>query len=111
MELSEKQQQYLPNLDGLRFLGAFILIILHVEGIKATMGAEKTGVIYHFFHEGNLFVSLFFVLSGFLITYLLLHEKQNTSKINFKKFYTRRILKIWPLYFFIGLVGYFILPY
>lgn len=43
-------------------------------------------------------VSIFFALSGFLITYLLLEEKK-TGEINIKNFYMRRILRIWPLYY------------
>src|SRR5205085_1151346 len=41
----------------------------------------------------------FFVLSAFLITELLLQEKQQFGKIHLKAFYVRRILRIWPLYF------------
>ena len=44
-------------------------------------------------------VTIFFTLSGFLITYLLLCEKQKIQTIDIKKFYIRRILRIWPLYF------------
>ena len=46
-------------------------------------------------------VVLFFVLSGFLITTLLFGEKKNNYDINLKKFYLRRILRIWPLYFLV----------
>lgn len=52
----------------------------------------------------------FFVLSGFLITYLLLVEKDKFGTIAIKKFYIRRILRIWPLYFFILILGFFVLP-
>jgi peptidoglycan/LPS O-acetylase OafA/YrhL len=45
-------------------------------------------------------VSIFFVLSGFLITYLLLEER-SAGEIQIKKFYIRRILRIWPLYYLI----------
>ena len=56
---------------------------------------------------GGLGVIFFFVLSGFLITYLLLKEKEQTGTVNVKKFYARRVLRIWPLYFFIVLLGFF----
>ncbi len=55
-------------------------------------------------------VYFFFVLSGFLITYLLLEEKKQYSKIKIKEFYIRRILRIWPLYYLIVIIGFFILP-
>ncbi len=54
-------------------------------------------------------VNFFFVLSGFLITYLLINEKEKYQKINIRYFYIRRILRIWPLYYaalLIGLVGF-----
>lgn len=59
---------------------------------------------------GGLGVYFFFVLSGFLITYLLLAEKEKIGTISIKQFYFRRILRIWPLYYFILMVGFFILP-
>jgi peptidoglycan/LPS O-acetylase OafA/YrhL len=49
-------------------------------------------------------VTMFFALSGFLITYLLLEEKE-TGEINLRKFYFRRILRIWPLYFLVLFVS------
>lgn len=68
---------------------------------------SHTNLSMHFFGFSNLTgwdlagygVTIFFTLSGFLITYLLLREKQVQS-IDIKKFYIRRILRIWPLYFF-----------
>lgn len=48
---------------------------------------------------GPYAVTSFFALSGFLITYLLLKEREETSRINIPFFYVRRILRIWPLYF------------
>ena len=50
---------------------------------------------------GHVAVVLFFVLSGFLITTLLLQEKEKKHKISLKNFYIRRILRVWPLYFII----------
>jgi peptidoglycan/LPS O-acetylase OafA/YrhL len=67
---------------------------------------------YHpiFSEAGPLGVVFFFVLSGFLITYLLLAEKDRHWKINIKAFYWRRILRIWPLYFLIFVLGFLVLP-
>ncbi len=62
------------------------------------------------FELGGLGVVFFFVLSGFLITFLLLEEKQKNGTISVRKFYARRILRIWPLYFLIMAIGFFILP-
>lgn len=82
---------YFPNLNGLRFFAALSVMIYHFFGLDVLNG-----------HYG---VVLFFVLSGFLITYLLLEEKSQINTISIRKFYARRILRIWPLYFFILLVS------
>ena len=105
------QKIYFPNLNGLRFIAAFLVIIHHIEQFKSISNFENywdtvpfIGII------GKLGVILFFVLSGFLITYLLLTEEQSFKKISIGKFYVRRILRIWPLYFFIILLAFLILP-
>ncbi len=53
---------------------------------------------------------LFFVLSGFLITYLLLSEELYNGSINIKNFYLRRVFRIWPLYFLIILLALAVFP-
>ena len=78
---------YFPNLNGLRFVAALIVMLYHFYGLELING-----------HYG---VVLFFALSGFLITYLLLEEKESTREISILKFYMRRVLRIWPLYFLI----------
>ena len=107
-----KQKIYFPNLNGLRFIAAFLVIIHHIEQLKWISKLDTflgdipfVGVI------GKLGVVLFFVLSGFLITYLLLAEEKTFDDISIKKFYMRRILRIWPLYFLIIILAIFILPY
>jgi len=62
-------------------------------------------------HTGTLGVTIFFVLSGFLITYLLLSEERAYKTIHVRQFYMRRMLRIWPLYYLIVLVAFFLLPY
>ncbi len=59
---------------------------------------------------GRLGVVLFFVLSGFLITYLLLAEERSKGSINIPYFYLRRVLRIWPLYFAVVLSSLLLLP-
>ena len=60
---------------------------------------------------GGLGVLLFFTLSGFLITYLLLEEEMVFGKVNIKQFYIRRILRIWPLYFLVFILAFFVLTH
>lgn len=59
---------------------------------------------------GRIGVICFFVLSGFLITYLMYTEQAKEGKLNIPFFYIRRILRIWPLYFMTLLVGFVIYP-
>src|SRR6187402_3562068 len=101
---------HFPGLNNLRFLAALVIFVYHQEYKKKLLGFE-----YHWvdqlFTIGDLAVTLFFVLSGFLITYLLLAEKKAINTIDIKKYYMRRILRIWPLYYLILLLGFFILPH
>jgi peptidoglycan/LPS O-acetylase OafA/YrhL len=60
--------------------------------------------------DGTTGVSIFFVLSGFLITYLLISEYELDLKISLKNFYVRRILRIWPLYFLVVTFSFIIYP-
>ena len=107
----EKQKIYFPNLNGLRFIAAFLVIIHHTEQFKSISKIENYwGTIPFIGIIGKLGVILFFVLSGFLITYLLLAEENSFKKISIKKFYMRRILRIWPLYFFIIILAFIVLP-
>ena len=101
---------YFPSLNGLRFIAAFMVIIHHIEEQKSDFSFPNhfnSSTIQMF---GELGVTLFFVLSGFLITYLLLEEERTTSTIGIQNFYLRRILRIWPLYFLIIILGLLIIP-
>jgi len=101
---------YFPNLNGLRFSAALLVIIHHVEQIKKIYGLPNAYTRPFVQIIGELGVILFFVLSGFLITYLLLEEEHQTGTIVIRNFYMRRILRIWPLYFLIVILALGILP-
>ena len=58
------------------------------------------------FHKGTEAVYVFFALSGFLIIRLLYREREKNGTISIKSFYMRRILRIYPLYFLILIVGF-----
>jgi peptidoglycan/LPS O-acetylase OafA/YrhL len=60
--------------------------------------------------NGELGVGIFFVLSGFLISYLLVSEKESTYTIELKNFYMRRVLRIWPLYYMVLFFTFFLFP-
>ena len=102
---------YFPGLNGLRFFSALAVIITHVELMKHKLGYENIWENTLVHNLGVIGVSFFFVLSGFLITYLMLTEQKQFKFFSVKKFYLRRILRIWPLYFLIFTLGFFILPY
>jgi peptidoglycan/LPS O-acetylase OafA/YrhL len=109
-----QQKFYFPNLNGLRFIAALMVIVHHIEQFKIIY---KITIIPNFWESkpyfqlfGKLGVDLFFVLSGFLITYIMLFEERQNNKIRIWDFYKRRILRIWPLYFLIVLLAFFILP-
>ncbi len=92
---------YQPELDLLRFV-AFLLVFVH-HLLPETLGPGHSELAEQVFEtikfaSGNG-LSLFFLLSSYLITELLLREQEATGTIAIKSFYIRRILRIWPLYF------------
>ena len=78
------QGSHLPALDGLRMVAVLTVILNHV-GYAAV--------------PADLGVSIFFVLSGFLITWLLLKEKERTGAISLRSFYLRRLFRLLPAYY------------
>lgn len=101
---------YFPNLNGVRFIAAFSVLIHHIEQVKEVFKVPNFYDNHLIKNMGKLGVDLFFVLSGFLITYLLLHEKGRFGRIDTRNFYIRRILRIWPLYFLIVILAFFVFP-
>jgi peptidoglycan/LPS O-acetylase OafA/YrhL len=103
------QRFYQPELDGLRFYAFLGVFVDHSLPFDASF--------YCRFHlpvpwlwgsmakSGASGVDLFFALSAFLITSLLLREQQQTGGISLHHFYLRRMLRIWPLYFLLIAVG------
>ncbi|MBT3382634.1 MAG: acyltransferase [Prolixibacteraceae bacterium] len=92
------------SIDALRFFAFLKIYLLHVpvQGDFPIFSYLKSG--------GGIGVAFFFVLSGFLITYLLVFDKIENGQINIKKFLIRRSLRIWPL-FYLMVIIVFLLPY
>jgi peptidoglycan/LPS O-acetylase OafA/YrhL len=96
-------QTRLPQLDGLRGV-AIMLVILHNQGPK-----YPSLHLEHLFANGWMGVDLFFVLSGFLITGILVDTKH--AEGYFKNFYARRCLRIWPLYYSLIFFMFIVVPF
>jgi peptidoglycan/LPS O-acetylase OafA/YrhL len=96
---------YRPELDCLR-LGAFLLVFI---GHVIIVDNQTPHVLAVMKASGKLGVPLFFVLSAYLITELLVREKSARGTLDLRAFYLRRSLRIWPLYFFALAVGYVLL--
>lgn len=95
---------YRPELDALRFAAFALVFINHgfpsLAGFQAARVPEWISTAVIGFKNGGAFgVDLFFLLSSYLITEILLREHRDRSAINVPAFWTRRILRIWPLYF------------
>jgi peptidoglycan/LPS O-acetylase OafA/YrhL len=106
--IEARKTVYFPGLNALRYFAAAAVVVCHVEEFKAiNLLPAHYDVVYGL---GTLAVTFFFVLSGFLITFLLLTEKSKYQTINIKSFYIRRALRIWPVYYLISALGLFILP-
>jgi peptidoglycan/LPS O-acetylase OafA/YrhL len=105
----KKSYVYFANLDGLRAIAALMVVLSHIQLHKALQGIQNTDWV-DFKNLGKVGVTLFFTLSGFLISYLLLEERRGFVNVSLKHFYIRRVLRIWPLYFLLIIIGFFIYP-
>jgi peptidoglycan/LPS O-acetylase OafA/YrhL len=88
---SSRWSAYLPAVDGLRFFAFLMVFLFHFEEpfeLDAWQGFERVGWVG---------VEIFFVISGFLMFYLLEREWEATGKIRIGQFYLRRVLRIYPL--------------
>ncbi len=93
--------KYIPQFDGLRGIAIFVVLLAHLSYLG------PIGFV-HIFQYGRTGVDLFFVLSGFLITGILLDTKDLPGY--FKNFYARSALRIWPLYYGILFLFFVLFP-
>lgn len=108
----QNNKVYFHNLDGLRFLAFLSVFVSHAV---LFFGYNNDSQIFNnlkrlFFVNGDLGVIFFFVLSGFLLTYLFLQEKKNKGTIDLKFFYKKRIVRIIPVYITAIILGFFVVP-
>lgn len=88
-----RQDKRLPSLDGLRAVSISMVLFHHLLGPR---GFANIPWLYALGNWGNMGVRMFFVLSGFLITTLLLEEHQAKGRISLRQFYLRRAFRILP---------------
>jgi peptidoglycan/LPS O-acetylase OafA/YrhL len=101
MEISGKSRN-IPSLDGMRAISILLVIVGHTNDHFRQWIKLPPRAYLLFAHTGVL---VFFVISGFLITSLLLKELQATRSIHLLRFYLRRAFRIFPpFYFYLGIV-------
>ncbi len=86
-----------PSLNGWRAVSILLVLGHHTPDIAGFPWKHSLDI--QTFLDGNLGVRFFFIISGFLITWLMLSEETATGKVSLKNFYIRRTLRIWPVYF------------
>jgi peptidoglycan/LPS O-acetylase OafA/YrhL len=95
---------YFKGLDILRFLAAALVILAHSH-----YHLKESGISWHnnwtIMYQGRTAVLFFFTLSGFLLTSLAIQEQDRNGIFNTRKFYYRRLLRIWPLYYGVVLLS------
>ncbi len=101
---------YFKGFNTLRFYAALSVVVQHVSYSPHDWFSTPLlpVTLERLFLTGQDAVNLFFVLSGFLITFLLLHEREKTGTVSIRNFYIRRAFRIYPVYF-LYLFGVFLL--
>ena len=98
--VSRSRGVYWPQLDGVRAI-AFAMVFVHHHGLVVGAPPLVRWYIGRMCEWCWLGVDVFFVLSGFLVTFLLCSESRANGAVSLGKFYLRRALRIWPLYFLV----------
>jgi len=99
-----QRPRYIPCLDGLRALSIILVMLAH--SLLRNRLENRIPIWERLFGNGELGVLIFFVISGYLITTLLLREREKTNTISLRSFYLRRAFRILPpLYVYILFIG------
>lgn len=110
-EQKSRESFFFPGLNQVRMVAALAVVVYHIERNKSLYGIDFNAYSVHAVKcLGPEGVRLFFVLSGFLISFLLVQEIKKNKTIAIKKFYIRRMLRIWPLYYLVVLNAFFVFP-
>ncbi len=120
--LFHRQHDRLPALDGIRAIAIIMVVGVHLIFLQGTLSPNAlssydtqsyidlimSSRLGRILARGEFGVDLFFVLSGFLIGSILLKELFERKTINLKRFYTRRFIRLLPVYFFVLLSSYLV---
>ncbi|MGQ1787105.1 acyltransferase family protein [Saccharicrinis sp. GN24d3] len=102
---------YFENFDALRFISAIAVLLMHKFNNFNWEYFSDYPLVYRglsfLTRNGFVGVNFFFVLSGFLITYLIIKEVELKNTFNYYHFVLRRVLRIWPVYFIVLFIGFF----
>jgi peptidoglycan/LPS O-acetylase OafA/YrhL len=106
---SMKKQLYYPQLDsirGLSFLGIFLYHSIHPEFGSGLISS----FVQYLYHQLPLAIDVFFLLSSFLLTRIGLVEYEKRNNFSFINYFTRRVLRIWPLYYLLMFLSFIVFP-
>lgn len=104
---------HFKGFNAMRAFAALAVVVVHTYENRHLIGFPKEDMFLftNIEHLSFLAVVFFFALSGFLITYLLMVEKEKYNTVAVKQFYLRRVLRIWPLYYFLLFFTFVIIPF
>ncbi len=109
MNKSGVPRRSIPSLDGLRGIAVLLVVVAHLgymERIDAGLAHHHLALLGRLFEidAGDLGVSVFFVISGYLITTLLMRRQDSRGRVSLKNFYAHRFFRIFPPYYFYLLI-------
>jgi peptidoglycan/LPS O-acetylase OafA/YrhL len=110
MTEGKAERLYYPALDTLRGVFSIVVMLFHIVcmAINKVDPPSYAVAMRGPLGAGAFGVPFFFVLSSFLITNLLLQEREKTGRVDVPRFYARRILRVWPVYFAVLLGAFFV---
>ena len=101
--LFNRPQLHMPLIDGIRALAIIFVVLGHVYTIQTPLFDGEIMMPSWLRHDYG--VDMFFVISGFLIGSILIKDYQKNGTISYLKFYSRRFLRLMPVYFIVLLLG------
>lgn len=113
-DLFRRSEDHEPVIDGVRALAISWVVALHLVLFHITIFPQKVLILLHtpalrWIVNGLLGVDMFFVISGYLIGWILFREFKRSHRLVFSRFYVRRFLRLIPVYVAVMLLGFYFL--